>query len=909
MKNILLLIFITLTSVVSAQTWVNPLTVPNEVGGVGVADPYVMRHNGIYYLYATNDGSTSMRCWYSKDLVNWSNSIVCTTDPIVRHAYAPEVIYWNGVFYMYTSPAGNGHYVLSSDSPTGPFVSITGNIGKEIDGSVFIDDDAKMYFLHASGAGVQGCTMSSLTSIGSSVNLNAHMSGQWTEGPGIIKRNGIYHLLYTGNHFKSAGYRVDYAKNTTTNPISRYTPQTAQNPILINTEGSFIGLGHGAPFLGPDLDTYYFTYHNLVPRQSGPVYRRFNFDRIAWNGDKLLFLGPTTWGQQIPQQVPSDYFEREEIDLDWSIPNGGNWEIREKGVLYQDIMDDSDIDYKAIFTAARASDYTAEFTVREVAKIDDQARIGAVFSYNDEQNYGVVLFNTKDSQLEINFLINGVWETAQTFSLPQEFDYSVWHSIRIEKKGASYKFFVDRMQKAALTSDLQGGYIGYITRGCQGDFSYIALSDNVNGSGIFDTYKPVPGNIAAVHYNRGGEGVGYQNVSSGSIGNQNFRNDDVDMAENPDGGYHINNETGEWYKYNVNVQQTGIYNVGIRYKSSLPNQIKIWEETTDVTSDVIELPATGDAWTTFTVKDLVLTAGYQTLKIETISGDFEFYEMQFRIANNELITIEDSFEGEFSTEWNYSAGDWTIESGMAKLDGFGKRTIGDTGWTDYTIETDVRYIRGMNGGLIFRVNNPAQGGENNDPVLGTDFLQGYFVGITQNSVVLGKHNYGWEVLASASGSYRTNTTYSIKVVVSGAKIQVFVTDMDVPKINYTDPNPFIQGKVGYRVHDAYVLFDNFRVTTTINNDIETNIDFVSEGNQINIFPNPASDVLIVSSPERLEAKIYDITGQLLIIQSMQEGRNHINVKHLPQGMYMVKLDGNKVKLSQKILITNNNKFN
>ncbi len=39
-------------------------------------------------------------------------------------------------------------------------------------------------------------------------------------------------------------------------------------------------------------------------------------------------------------------------------------------------------------------------------------------------------------------------------------------------------------------------------------------------------------------------------------------------------------------------------------------------------------------------------------------------------------------------------------------------------------------------------------------------------------------------------------------------------DMENPKIDYTDPHPFICGKVGLRVNNAYARFDNFRVITT-----------------------------------------------------------------------------------------------
>ena len=60
---------------------------------------------------------------------------------------------------MYTSPAGKGHFVLKSESPTGPFKVQTENFGLSIDGSVFIDDDGKFYFTHAGTQGIVGHEM------------------------------------------------------------------------------------------------------------------------------------------------------------------------------------------------------------------------------------------------------------------------------------------------------------------------------------------------------------------------------------------------------------------------------------------------------------------------------------------------------------------------------------------------------------------------------------------------------------------------------------------------------------------------------------------------------------------------------------------------------------------------------
>ncbi len=896
MKKIIILLFLAISIAASSQTWTNPLTLNGEWYLYGIGDPYIMKYRGTYYLYcSTKDNNTGVKCWSTKDFVTWSNAITCSTDPITKSAYAPEVVYWNGTFYMYTSPAGNGHYVLSSTSPTGPFTAVTGNVGKSIDGSVFINDNGSWYFYHADGNGIMGCSMTNPTTIGSDVNLGARMGNNWTEGPCVFKRNGFYYLIYTGNHVISKGYRIDYAKNST-GPINAFSPQAAQNPILIKTEGSFVGLGHGTAFVGPDLDSYYFTYHNLAGDYGVGPYRRLNFDRIAWNGDKMLMLGPTTWAQQGMKQADvSDFFSRAEIGTNWEILNGGNWGISNLDYMFQDVSNEStETWHKAVHKTLTGDDYSAEFTMKEEHRDNTNARFGALFGYTDEQNYGIAVLRSSTNQLEVNFQINGVWDTPKLYTLPTGYNYTVWHGLRIEKSGTAYKFFVDGMQKASLTSNLGAGKVGYMSSWSHADFGYIAFSNKVNGSGIFDIYKPVPGSIEAVHYNNGGEGAGYSDLTSGNSGGKYIRNDNVDIRDCSEGGYAItSNQSGEWYKYNVNVKTTGVYNVGVRYAAAGSSQIRIWQGDTDLTG-VITLPSTGsiNIWKTFTIKELKLTSGFQTLKVETVTGDFDFYKMQLEEADNSIVTKNDAFTTAFSSDWNYSDGTWAIDSEQASVSGYGKRTMGNTAWSDYTIQTDVTYKDVINAGIIFRVNNPALGGAGKDPMLGTDFYQGYFVSLSATNVLLGKQNYSWTQLASAAGTYVVNTKYTIRVVVSGANIKVYVNDMNTPKIDYTDANPFISGKVGLRSYNANVLFDNFTVTTSYNGN-PTDVRKPSVQSNVELFPNPVSGFLTVKNVQDFSnLAIYKIDGQQVYQTKLASADYSFDAGAFSNGLYLLRLSNN-----------------
>ena len=285
----------------------------------GVGDPFVMRYNVRYYLYcSTKDGQLGIQCWTSDNLVSWTYAGLCATEALTMSAYAPEVVYYNGSFYMYTSPAGNGHYVLKSDAPTGPFVAVTGNFGLSIDGDVFVDDDGSWYFYSAASDGIMVYTMSAPDQVNASsgVKIPCDLHG-WTEGSMIVKHDGLYYMTYTGNHVWSAGYRINYA-------VSDKSPlkfeQVSNNPLLLSTdEQTVMGIGHSSTVLGPNLDEYYIVYHSYktVPMRS------MNIDRIVFNGTGTVVLGATTDNQQRPAMP--DLYSRFEGEVDaarWMLRRG-----------------------------------------------------------------------------------------------------------------------------------------------------------------------------------------------------------------------------------------------------------------------------------------------------------------------------------------------------------------------------------------------------------------------------------------------------------------------------------------------------------------------------------------------------------------------------------------------------------
>lgn len=524
-------------------------------------------------------------------------------------------------------------------------------------------------------------------------------------------------------------------------------------------------MGHGTAFIGPDLDTYFFCYHNL---QDNKARRLLNFERIAWSGDKLIMTGPTDWEQEPPLVAQCDYFEREETGQDWIISDNA-WGISDYGVLSQTQCDGV---HTALFNPCSFDDYTAEFTLRLTDA--DKGEAGAVFSYADAGNYGEAVVNVAEMTFNISCYADNRKIFEKVCPLPVDFRPDTWHSVRIEKHGRNLRAFIDGMRKCVAQVDLKHGCIGYTTRNGAADFSYIAGSPFVDGNGILEVSLPVPGIVdAALSAN--------QNASS----------------------------------YKINVKANSIYNLGIRYQSA-GARINIVADGETIAGDIF-LPDTKGCSSVITIKDLPLNGGLHEISFETTAGTADFKQFTFKPAVLNPRILNDDFNNGISELWGYREGEWTVTDGILESTGkYGKMLIGgfeDIHLTDYTAECDIIYVDGdMNGGLLFRATNPSTGGADDNPVLGTDFLQGYILMADGNSLTLGKHNFGWQPLVSVPVEVDPAVPHHLKVETAGATFKCYLDDMDTPLIVYTDADPFITGRAGLRCHNSKIRFDNFALT-------------------------------------------------------------------------------------------------
>ncbi|HGY56828.1 MAG TPA: T9SS type A sorting domain-containing protein [Caldithrix abyssi] len=337
MKNTLLLVcifFLPILLFAQDSTYTNP--VGNFIPDGDTADPYVLRYNGKYYLYATSAQTHTYgyKVWESDDLVNWVPRGDCFRNDWdgnswgTANFWAPEVVYYQGQFYMvYSARTAEGKLQIAlakSSSPLGPFINdaapLLGDELEAIDGHFFFDDDGSIYLYYSievnynivnghHTAEIYAQKMSHYMRPTGDPVLVATPEQEWelktgdwrwNEGPTVFKDKGTYYLMYSANVFNSPDYGIGYATaSSPTGPFTKYSG----NPILSsNLDIGVSGPGHNSVTWSPDGTERFIVYHAHINPDDPNGGRTIYIDRMRITYTGLVIDGPT----RTPQPMPSD---------------------------------------------------------------------------------------------------------------------------------------------------------------------------------------------------------------------------------------------------------------------------------------------------------------------------------------------------------------------------------------------------------------------------------------------------------------------------------------------------------------------------------------------------------------------------------------------------------------------------
>lgn len=266
------ILFVLLYSSANDVSGQNPIT-PT---GFYLADPSGhVWSDGKMYIYGSRDENKSYYCSHGYDvlssdnLVNWTIhsdifSSVGKKDKVPYSdgmLYAPDCIYKDGKYYLLYCMSGNGEVegIASSDSPIGPFSP--GHLLKgltQIDPAGFVDDDGQAYIYWGQFSGKVAKLKPDMSGIDPATlkdSIITEAEHHFHEGIQMIKRNGIYYLIYAHIGRRGMATCIGYSySNSPTGPF-KYGGVIVDNygcdPNVWNNHGSIVKY----------KDQWYVLYH------------------------------------------------------------------------------------------------------------------------------------------------------------------------------------------------------------------------------------------------------------------------------------------------------------------------------------------------------------------------------------------------------------------------------------------------------------------------------------------------------------------------------------------------------------------------------------------------------------------------------------------------------------------------
>ncbi|MGZ9165080.1 MAG: glycoside hydrolase family 43 protein [Anaerolineales bacterium] len=306
----------------------------NPVFDQYLADPFVLQHEGHYYAYGTGPRSPEGRAFpvlHSTDLVNWQSQGWSLIPPGGDDFWAPEVAFYDGVFYMYYSAHGidgKDHQlrVATQRNPLGPFRDagrvLVPDQPFSIDAHPFQDQDGQWYLFYSQdfltindpyrvGTGIVVDRMLDMFTLAGEPRVVIRPHADWQlfkaqrsmygavydwhtiEGAALRFHNDHYYCFYSGGAWEHDNYGISYV--VADHVLGPYRLPSENQPILLRSvPGHVIGPGHNSFTKSPNGEQEYVVYHAWDP---GMTARRMCIDSLYWVDGIPVIHGPT-WTPQ-----------------------------------------------------------------------------------------------------------------------------------------------------------------------------------------------------------------------------------------------------------------------------------------------------------------------------------------------------------------------------------------------------------------------------------------------------------------------------------------------------------------------------------------------------------------------------------------------------------------------------------
>lgn len=794
-----------------------------------IGDPFVFRFDGKYYLYTSLNGDKKktgkIPCWSSENLVDWQwegwaydpKSSSESSETYI--AFAPEVVYYKGWFYMCESRRGQGHYFFRSDKPQGPYTKISENLGMGIDGSFHLAADGKLYFLSAENVYANRVCWFEIDFIEENgepkvvvdptayhIIDDAYESG-WTEGPGVFARNGYEYLTYAANHVDAPQYRVaySYAKNAIVFGDAENLNSPWDNVTLVSTGidnpavpgyasktgniavTDYRGLGHSSNVVGPNLDSIYTAYHNAGrinyrnENDNTGGTRKFNVTQYFTNEGYLLTNGLGNYTRTKPEMP--DY-----TALASALSDGKS-------------------------TESTGNVFTAEISFRLTDGAAEVVAGGSTVAIDGS-----------------NLAVKKGSESLAHGTVPTSTNPDAIHTVKVINGASKAEIYFDNVLAAKTSVSLGAGKIGY---GADARGTSLMFTNDAFGTSDFDAIKDLTGSFPAFAYLKG-ENRGFS-LSKGKLNANGVRHGEKETTKSVAGAKIANSlstektgnvpvtatvlSRGDWVKYLVNAPAADTYALNALIgKESAGCTFEIIVDNETISKFVVPVAAAfGDSdYVNLSIGSFDCGAGLHTLKIRVYDGTLavaNFSTVKGGKGANVTNTLKKDeassspFVRKMGKNSSYTANGLILNPTDDKT----LFLTGEKGAANFEMSVNVSVVQSGRGGIMFRMNDfgyaTAKAQQLN--------WHGYYLDINENAVTLTKDGHTKsEKLFFGRPAASLKGGAVVKVTVRAENGNITISMNDNVLVSHFDPEAYLSGYIGlYSEKGAMFIYSDYSYRT------------------------------------------------------------------------------------------------
>ena len=460
-------------------------------------DPFVLKYCGQYYVYCTS--KNGIKVLHSCDLFQFTYLGYALSDTGEMEFWAPCVVYFNGLFYMYYSSRRKAEEdvhkqrlkVAVSNSPTGPFDFKT--ILKDtfcIDADVKVQLGQKWKIWYATNDFGQNRNVFAGTSIAEDTLETPFSLTGWAreaiapseerelfqkdrfgdgrdwytvEAPCYYCDGKNDYLMYSGNAYTSGQYFTDYAVLNG----GKWKKKAGNHRPLLSGSPGLIGTGHNSVFMGPNLLDVCVSFHGMraLPSREGEETREMCISKLKTIENKLTVSPRIAY---LPSK-PDCLCLIKEDDFD---PSGwdslsGRWE--QSGV---ELLQASKTQNAALLGKEVFNSFVAEVSTK-LQCYSGCGCAGFYVCYSDRKNYVIVLTDQRNKCIQIKKVQAGSISIQRLWT-PQV-DFMEFQTLRIQKKGREISVWLSGCCIGWTETSLLSGRVGLCTEGTVAAFAGLAV--------------------------------------------------------------------------------------------------------------------------------------------------------------------------------------------------------------------------------------------------------------------------------------------------------------------------------------------------------------------------------------------------------------------------------------------------